>query len=75
MFFMNFLTSVDVEHIICYNEDFKCSIIERFHRTLKSKMFKFFTAFNTRRYIDVLQEIVQSYNNSYHSSIKMAPNE
>ena len=30
---------------------------------------------NTSRWIDVLPEIVQSYNNSFHRTIEMAPNE
>ena len=36
-------------------------------------MFKYFTANNTRRYVDVLDEMVKKYNNTRHSSIKMAP--
>ena len=36
-------------------------------------MYKYFTANNTRRYIDVLQDIVDGCNNTVHSSIKMAP--
>lgn len=36
-------------------------------------MWRFFTATNTRRYLDVLQKLLESYNNSYHKSIKMTP--
>ena len=36
-------------------------------------MFKYFTAKGTRKYIDVLQDIVRAYNNSYHRTIKMPP--
>jgi hypothetical protein len=36
-------------------------------------MFKYFTANNTNRYIDVLDDIVNRYNNTRHSSIKMTP--
>lgn len=55
--------------------DLKASVIERFNRTLKTRMWRYFTAKNTRRYIDVLNDLVKSYNHSYHSSIKMAPME
>lgn len=55
------------------NNDTKCSLVERFNRTLKSKMFKYFTSKGTRRYINVLQQLVHSYNNCYHRSIKMRP--
>ena len=40
---------------------------------MREKMFKYFTANSTRRYIDVLNEMVNSYNNTRHSSIKMSP--
>ena len=38
-------------------------------------MFKNFSANNTRKYVDVLDFLLNQYNNSIHSSIKMAPNE
>lgn len=53
--------------------DLKASVIERFNRSLKSRMWRYFTANNTMRYLDVLQDLVKSYNHSYHSSIKMTP--
>ena len=45
---------------------------ERFNRTLKTRMWKYFTAKNTRVYIDILQDIVHGYNNFYHRSIGQA---
>ena len=42
---------------------------------MKDKMFKYFTANSTRKYIDILDEFVNSYNNTVHSSIKMIPTE
>ena len=53
----------------------KASIVERFNRTFKNLMFKYFTKYNTYRYVDVLQDMVERYNNSYHRSIKMNPSE
>ena len=38
-------------------------------------MFKYFSANNTRRYVDVLDFLVDQYNNTIHSSIKMTPKE
>jgi len=40
---------------------------------MKEKMFKYFTANNTNKYIDVLDDFVERYNNTRHSSIKMTP--
>ena len=54
------------------NEE-KSSVVERWNRTMKEKMFKYFTANNTTKYYDVLDELVNQYNNTYHSSIKMTP--
>ena len=50
-------------------------MIERFNRTIKEKMFKYFSANNTRKFVDVLDLLVDQYNNSIHSSIKMTPKE
>ena len=38
-------------------------------------MFKYFSANNTRKFVDVLDLLVDQYNNSIHSSIKMTPKE
>ena len=53
--------------------DKKASIVERFNRTMKGRMYKYFTANNTYRYVDVLQSLVDGYNNTKHRSIKMKP--
>ena len=57
------------------NPDTKCSVVERFNRTLKTKMWKYFTYAGTYTYIDVLQDLVDAYNNTKHSAIGMAPND
>ena len=54
------------------NEE-KSSIVERWIRTIKDKMWKYFTDNNTYKYMDVLDDLVEDYNNTVHSSIKMTP--
>ena len=54
------------------NEEKSC-VVERWNGTMKQKMFKYFTANNTNKYYDVLDELVNVYNNTKHSSIKMTP--
>ena len=49
----------------------KSSVAERWNRTMKEKMFKYFTANNTNKHTDVLDDFVVRYNNMRHSSIKM----
>ena len=51
----------------------KAQIVERFNKTIKGLMFRYFTKKNTRRYIDILQDIASKYNASYHRSVKMPP--
>ena len=60
-------------HFFTTNSELKASVVERFNRTLKTRMWKYFTAKNNRVYIDILQDIVHGYNNSYHRSIGRAP--
>ena len=55
------------------NDDIKAAVVERFNRTLKERLYRYFTYKNTDRYLDVLEEIVGSYNRSKHRSIGMAP--
>ena len=51
----------------------KSVVAERFIRTLKNKIYKRMTAISKNVYFDVLDDIVDKYNNSYHSTIKMKP--
>ena len=60
--------------ILHENEENSC-VIERFNRTIKEKMFKYFSANNTGKYVDVLELLVDQYNNTIHSSIQMTPME
>ena len=55
-----------------YNEG-KSVVAERFIKTLKNKIYKHMTTIGKNVYIDVLDDIVQKYNNTVHSSIKMKP--
>ena len=49
------------------------NVVERWYRTLKNIMWKYFTANNAQKYIDVLSGMVEKYNNTYHRSIKLKP--
>ena len=54
--------------------DTKASVVERINRTLKERLYRYFTAKNTLKYGETLQAVVQDYNRTPHSSIGMAPN-
>ena len=51
----------------------KSVVAERFTRTLKNKLYKHMTATAKNVYYDVLDDIVNEYNNTKHNNIKMKP--
>ena len=55
------------------NNEGKSVVAERFIRTLKSKIYKYMTLISKNVYIDKLDDIVNEYNNTYHTTIKMKP--
>ena len=66
---------LDKKNVILYsteNEE-KSSVAERWNRTMKRNMWKYFTANNTHTYIDILPSLLKKYNNTYHRSIKCKP--
>ena len=56
------------------NEE-KSSVAERWNRTMKRIMWKYFTANETNKYIDEFQNMVDKYNTTYHRSIKLTPSD
>ena len=55
-----------------YNEG-KSAVAERFIRSLENKIFKHMTTVSKNIYFDILDNIVNKYNNTVHRSIKMKP--
>ena len=70
--FKRFLTINNIEMYSAYNEE-KSVVAERFIRTLKNELFKHMTAVSKNVSFDVLDNIVNKYNNFVHRSIKMKP--
>ena len=69
-YFKKWLRDKDVVMYSTYNEG-KFVVAERFIRTLKSKIYKYMTSISKNVYIDKLNVIVDEYNNTYHTTIKM----
>ena len=59
--------------IVMYSTQGKSVVAERFIRTLKGKIYKYMTSISKNVYIDKLDDIVNEYNNTYHTTIKMKP--
>ena len=70
--FKDFLKINNIEMYSTFNEG-KSVVAERFIRTLKNKIFKHMTAISKNVYFDVLNDIVNKYNNTIHWTIKMKP--
>ena len=51
------------------NNEGKSVVAERFIRTLKNKIHKYMTSISKNVYIDKLDDIVDEYKNTYHTSI------
>lgn len=49
--------------------------VERFNQTLKNLLHRYMTEYGYHRWRDILPDIINNYNTSYHSIIKMSPQE
>ncbi len=70
--FQQLMKKYDIHHFATAS-DVKTSVVEHFNRTLRGRMTQFLTAINSERYYDILQDLIDGYNASYHKSIKMRP--
>ena len=68
--FKKWLSSNDIIMYSTFNEG-KSVVAERFIRTLKNKLYKHMTATGKNVYYDVLDDVVNEYNNTKHNTIKM----
>ena len=71
-YFKEWLRDNNIVMYSTHNEG-KSVVAERFIRTLKSKIYKYITSISKNVYIDKLDDIVDEYNNTYHTTIKMKP--
>ena len=62
----------NINHYSTYSV-MKASVVERFNRTLKNDMWKYFTLNGSYRWIEALPNLLSSYNNRKHRTIRMRP--
>jgi hypothetical protein len=70
--FMAFLKSNDID-MYHTNSELKSVFVERFNRTLREIMNQYFIEHNTDEYINVLQDMIEDYNNKIDSRTKQKP--
>lgn len=63
----------DITFFTTHDPATKAAICERFIRTIKSLIYKYFTYIKSDRYTDVLQSLMFVYNNRTHSTIGISP--
>ena len=66
----SFLQNNDIEMHSTDNKE-KSVLAERFIRTLKNRIYKYMTSVSKNVYVDKLDDIINKYNNTYHTIIKM----
>lgn len=71
--FQDYLESRGISFFTGEDDDIKCALAERFNSTLQGKMWRYFTHNNTYTYIDVLPDLVHSYNHTFHKTIGGRP--
>ena len=71
-YFKTLLPDNDIVMYSIHNER-KSVVAERFIKTLKSKIYKYMTSISKNVSIDKLDDIVDEYNNTYHTTSKMKP--
>ena len=71
--FQSMLKECDIRFYTSENDDIKAAIVERFKPTLKTRMYRYFKHSKSFRYVDVLQDLVYSYNHIHHNSIGLEP--
>ena len=70
--FKKWLSDNDIIMYSTFNEG-KSVVAERFIRTLKNKLYKHMTSIGKNVYYNVLDDVVNEYNNTEHNNIKMKP--
>ena len=70
--FQNLMSRYHINHYSTYS-NLKASIVERFNRTLKNRMWLKFSLRGTYKWLDILQDLVAAYNDTKHRTIGMKP--
>lgn len=73
--FLPLLRRLGIKWYSTYGSGTKNAIIERYNRTLKTRMYRAFSARGSHKWIDIIDDLVAGYNKSRHRSIGMAPND
>ena len=71
--FQSWLKHHNIHFSTTRNHEITASIAERFIRTIKEKLWRYFTHENKRKYTHVIGKLVHAYNHTFHRSIQRSP--
>jgi hypothetical protein len=63
-----------IKHVM-YSPNLHAGVVERANRTIKDRLYRYFTQNNTTRWLDIIDKIVDAINNSVNRTIGVAPNQ
>ena len=69
-----FLKTHDIEQF-SVKSSYKAAMVERVNRSLKTRMWRYFTHNGTRKWVDILQKLLRAYNHSHHRVLGRTPAE
>jgi hypothetical protein len=72
--FQILMKKFNIKHYSTYTS-IKAGMVERVIRTLKNKIYKHFTATGSWNWYNSISKLINSYNNSFHTTIKCSPHE
>lgn len=70
--FREYLKTMNIKHYSVYTK-LKASVCERVNLTILKKLHRYFTFAKTKNWIDVIQQLINAYNNEKHRSLGMTP--
>lgn len=71
--FQTLMKKYNIKHYSTFS-NLKASVVERVNRTIKNLMWKKFSLRGNYKWLDVIDEIIDTYNNTTHSTINEKPN-
>ncbi|GAU89302.1 hypothetical protein RvY_01868 [Ramazzottius varieornatus] len=75
MRFQQYMRQKDIEHFSTLGSETKAATVERFHRTIMERLYRYFSLVGNKRYVEVLQSFVDPYNETPHKTLGfVAPN-
>ena len=71
--FKRFLINQKIKHFIARNTEVKAAVVERWNRTIKEQLYKYMYFNKTKRFVNILNNIIDNYNSTIHSRTHFKP--